>query len=207
MKLKHLLFISLATFIFVSCNKKASQSANFDYGKVENSVYSNSFFKFDIQLPEAWEILTQEQNQNLMQEESKEKNLQAEEKSINLLTALKNADETNEDEFFTNLSVIAEKLDASDRVENGTDYLMHTRKALDDTGIKREYPDKATSLEKINGVEFATMRVNTTEPGLNFMQKFYTAIINDYALTFITTYNNDAQQVELNNILKTLKFK
>ena len=103
--------------------------------------------------------------------------------------------------------MIAEKLDTSDRVENGTDYLMHTRKALDDTGIKREYPDKATSLEKINGVEFATMRVNTTEPGLNFMQKFYTAIINDYALTFITTYNNDAQQVELNNILKTLKFK
>lgn len=209
MKPKYLLFIALTAFIFISCNKskKTSKPLHFDYGKVENSVYSNSFFKFNIQLPETWEILTQEQNQHLMETESEDKNLQSEEKSVNLLTALKNADETDEDDFFTNLSVIAEKLDGSDRVKNGTDYLMLTRKALDDTGIKREYPDKGTTLEKINGTEFSTMRVNTPEPGLNFMQKFYTMIVNGYALTFIATYNNEAQQAEMNNILKTLKFE
>ncbi len=204
MKLKHLFLITILAVTAISCNKKGGQPANFDYGKVENNVYSNTFFNFQITIPANWEILPQAQNQNLMEQESADKNLQAEQTSVNLLTALKNETDTLDVGFFTNLSVIAENLKGSDRVKNGTDYLMLTRKALDNTGIKREYPDKATAVETINGIEFSTMRVNTVEPDLTFSQKFYTTIINGYALTFIETYNNEIQHAELNTIMQTL---
>ncbi len=204
MKLKPLFLIVILAVAAVSCNKKGGKPLNFDYGRVENNVYSNSFFNFQITIPANWEILPQAQNQNLMEQESADKNLQVEQTSVNLLTALKNEPDTLDTGFYTNLSVIAENLKGSDRVNNGTDYLIFTRKALDNTGIKREYPDKAITVETINGIEFSTMRVNTVEPDLTFSQKFYTAIINGYALTFIETYNNEIQRIELNNIMQTL---
>ncbi len=205
MKAKYLFLVVFFAVFFVSCNKKQSQPLNFDYGKVENNVYNNSFFKFSIQIPPTWETLTQEQNQNLMNAESADKKANVEQTSVNLLTVLQNENENPGADFYANLSVIAENLKGSDRVKNGTDYLMLTRKALDDTGIKREYPDKGTVIENINGTEFSTMRVNTVDPSLKFSQKFYTTIINGYALTFIESYGDENQQIELNKIIQTLK--
>lgn len=205
MKAKYLFLVAFLAVFFVSCNKKQSQPLNFDYGKVENNVYNNSFFKFSIQIPPTWETLTQEQNQNLMNAESADKKANVEQTSVNLLTVLQNENENPGADFYANLSVIAENLKGSDRVKNGTDYLMLTRKALDDTGIKREYPDKGTVIENINGTEFSTMRVNTVDPSLKFSQKFYTTIINGYALTFIESYSDENQQIELNKIIQTLK--
>ena len=205
MKAKYLFLVAFLAVFFVSCNKKQSQPLNFDYGKVENNVYNNSFFKFSIQIPPTWETLTQEQNQNLMNAESADKKANVEQTSVNLLTVLQNENENPGADFYANLSVIAENLKGSDRVKNGTDYLMLTRKALDDTGIKREYPDKGTVIENINGTEFSTMRVNTVDPSLKFSQKFYTTIINGYALTFIESYGDENQQIELNKIIQTLK--
>lgn len=205
MKAKYLFLVAFLAVFFVSCNKKQSQPLNFDYGKVENNVYNNSFFKFSIQVPPTWETLTQEQNQNLMNAESADKKANVEQTSVNLLTVLQNENENPGADFYANLSVIAENLKGSDRVKNGTDYLMLTRKALDDTGIKREYPDKGTVIENINGTEFSTMRVNTVDPSLKFSQKFYTTIINGYALTFIESYSDENQQIELNKIIQTLK--
>ena len=205
MRPKHLFLITLLAVFFVSCNKKKSQPLNFDYGKVENNVYSNSFFKFSIQIPPIWETLTQEQNQNLMDVESADKKADVEHTSVNLLTVLQNDYENSGADFFANLSIIAENLKGSDRVKNGTDYLMLTRIALDDTGIKREYPDRGTVIETINGIEFSTMRVNTVDPSLKFSQKFYTTIINGYALTFIESFGDENQQIELNKIIQTLK--
>lgn len=206
MKARHLFLISILALVFVSCNKKESKPLNFDYGKVENAVYKNSYFKFSIDLPSNWEFLTQKESQNLLDAESADKNMQTQ-TSVNLLTALEDEKLNPNADFLANLSIIAENLKGSDRVKNGTDYLMLTRKALDDKGIKHEYPDKGSMTEKINGTEFSTMRVNTVEPGLTFSQKFYTTIVNGYALTFIQSYVNENQLVELDKTMQSLEFK
>ena len=41
------------------------QPKNFDYGKIENGVYANSYFDFEIPVPPTWSVQNKEQVQQL----------------------------------------------------------------------------------------------------------------------------------------------
>ena len=207
MKTKQLYLLALLSITFIACNKKESKPLNFDYGKVENSRYENSYFKFKLQVPANWVTLSQEQNKNLMNSERANKKLMDDLSTVNLLTASQFEIGKTDSAFNPSLTIIAENLKGSDRVNNGTDYLMFTRKALETDGVKREYPDKATVIETINGTEFSTMRVVTNDAGISYTQKFNTIIINGFAVTFIQTYANEDERIVLEKALGTIQFK
>ena len=65
-QLKFIGLILILSFLGCNTNKKI-----FDYGKIENGKYHNTFFELEITLPPDWAIRTQEQLQNLTEKGKK----------------------------------------------------------------------------------------------------------------------------------------
>ena len=62
------------------------------------------------------------------------------------------------------------------------------------------------SAKLINGTEFTTMRVITTDDNRTYSQEYYTMLVDDFALTAILTYATENERTILENALSTIKF-
>src|SRR5438552_17365781 len=63
------LALSILLLVVVSACKQSSKiPENFDYGKIENGVYSNNYFDFEIPIPEKWVVQDKEQVKQLQKE-------------------------------------------------------------------------------------------------------------------------------------------
>ena len=85
MKTRCLIFLTLIALIAFSCNKPHKVN-EVDYGKTENGKYTNPFFNFELTLPMNWHVLSNPENNRLMN------------KSNELLSADNKAKNTNIEE-------------------------------------------------------------------------------------------------------------
>ncbi len=200
-----LLFLTLA---FAACNKPTNEkSHDFDYGTIEKGIYHNSYFKFSIKVPSNWATLTQEQNQNLMNQNAAGSKDVSKITTVILLTASQFELGETDTVFNANMIILAENIKGNARIRNSSDYLKLTRQALEKEPVKREYPEGLVPVQNINGTEFSTMRVVTTDSNKSYNQNYYTVIVNDFALTAIQTYATEDERIILENAFSTIKFK
>ncbi|PKP29335.1 MAG: hypothetical protein CVU01_00475 [Bacteroidetes bacterium HGW-Bacteroidetes-18] len=206
--------IVLLTVLTLSCNSN-SNPKDFDYGKVENNKYHNSFFKFEMDLPSNWVVQTKEQTDNITKmgqelvagdDENMKAVIKASEiNSANLLTIFKYEVGTPV-EYNPNFSLIAENLKNAPGIKTGSDYLFQSRRILEQSQVQYDQIDQEFKKEMINNKEFYLMNASINYMGLSIKQVYYSTIQNGFCLSIVISFIDDEQKMDLDKIINSLKF-
>jgi|ERR1051326_7171713 hypothetical protein len=206
----------LLLVVVCACKQSSKIPENFDYGKIENGVYSNNFFDFEIPVPEKWIVQDKEQvkqlqkqGEELIAEKDKElaKKVKAGDISTAiLLTVFRNRTDSAvaSDQFNSSFVILAENLGTLSGINKGDEYLTHAKTFLQQSGYK--FPSGFYS-EKIGNKKFDGMDVSMNQKGTEVKQSYYSTIAKHFALSIIISFVTDEQERELKNILNRIKFE
>src|SRR4051812_32072429 len=137
--LKILLFIALTTL--TACNKSTpiTEVEGFDYGRVRNDKYTNTFFNIEMNVPKGWSIQDDTQRKEIMKQGGEEvfkdddkmkKVLKASEiTTANLFMAFAKKPGTNV-EYNSNILLLAENIEQYPGLKSGDKYLENAAKLL-----------------------------------------------------------------------------
>lgn len=203
----------LMVFTF-SCDLN-SKPKGFDYGRVENNKYTNSFFNLEVNLPPKWIVQTKEQTDNLVE---KSKNIVAGDNKN--LKAMINASEVNSAnllaifqyevgspvEYNPNLMMVAENLKLTPGIKTGSDYLYQARKLIKQSQIHYDSIDEEFKKVMIGNQEFYVMKASLSYAGLTIRQEYYSTIANGFGVSTIISYVTDEQKDILTKVIHSMKF-
>jgi len=207
----------LLLLLVISCQQPGKIPENFDYGKVENNVYKNQYFHFQLPVPADWAVQNKEEIDKMMKqgseyinEHSKDKNM---DKAIQasavttatLLTVFKNKTDSVTGEFNSSFMIIAENLGSRSGVRSGKDYLMAAKKLMEKSGIAYQFPNDF-QFDKIGNRKFDVMPVSITTNGLDVGQVYYATVEKNFAISVIISFAGDEQKNQLVNIIDKIKF-
>jgi len=204
---------SVLLFALVGC-KEAEK--NFDYGKIENGVYTNDYFDFNIPVPQSWDVRNDEQVKQLQKKGSglisgnnKELEAKIDEADVNtivLLTVFKNKDDTAANKFNPSFIILCENLQGSPDIKKGKDYLDHAKYLMQQSKMPYQFtPEYFT--EKIGNKEFDRMDAVLDGQMGGIQQSYYSIIDKGYALSIIISFVDTDQKTELKEIINKIKFK
>jgi hypothetical protein len=206
------LTLTVCLLLLPACAKKASEEI--DFGTVQNSVYQNKYFGFKINLPPDWNVQDQEARQQLTEAGTKmvvgnDRRMKAivraaEHRTVNLLSVFQHPIGSRV-QFNPSVICMAERVGKFSGIKHGRDYHAAARRLMESSQMKVEFEDKIT-VEELGGVKFDVMQSSLTVGAVTVQQKYYAAIMKDYALVFITSYTTPDHKTALQNILQTLAF-
>lgn len=207
-----IIFLSL---VFFKCTCQENQT-NFDFGNIEDNIYTNSFFNLSINLPVDWSIQSQQEAEYLIKEGRKlvagdDSNLEnaltaAEINTANLIILYQHELGTAVD-YNPSLMMIAENLQNAPGVKTGADYLFHARKLISQAQLKYDHIDEEFEEVDINGQTFYLMNTNINYLGHEIKQKYFSTVLNGFSLSMIISYVSDYQKSELEQSINTLTFE
>ncbi len=188
-------------------------SSRITLGVMENGVYKNNYFGLSVQLPKEWSIQDIESMNQLAETENTSAGGEGETKkpdlsqaeTLNFIMASKypqNQQEAVNPSFICN----SENLSFLQNVKTGKDYLESAKNLLIDSQLPYIF-EKDIYTEKLGEKDFNVMEAFIQSGSTKVTQRYYSAIIKDYALNFIVTYFDDASKAEVDSILKTVSFK
>jgi len=208
----HALILLLCFSVFGGCRRKAADEV--DLGTLNNSVYQNRYFGFQVTVPSAWSIQDREQREHLGEVGRKtlagdDRNMTAalkasEQQSINLLTAFQHPVGTPVP-FNPNLICVAEQVRHMPGIQRGKDYQFHARKIIEAGQVKCSFGEIST--EELGGKSFDVMPVSLTMGSAKVHQKIYATIMKGYALCFIVSFSGQEEESALQKILTSVSFK
>ena len=204
---------SVLLFALVGC-KEAEK--NFDYGKIENGVYTNDYFDFNIPVPQSWDVRNDEQVKQLQKKGSglisgnnKELEAKIDEADVNtvvLLTVFKNKEDTTAVKFNPSFILLCENLQGSPDIKKGKDYLDHAKYLMQQSKMPYQFtPEYFT--EKVGNKEFDRMDAVLDGQMGGIQQSYYSIIDKGYALSIIISFVDADQKTELKEIINKIKFK
>ncbi len=137
--MKGLFAIALLFICLVSCNN-TGKPVDFDYGHVENGIYSNTYFDVSINLPQNWVVQSQEQTDKMVEQgsdliagedENMKTVLKASEVNVaNLLSAFQYEYGSAVD-YNPSIVINSENIKNFPGIKNGADYLFQAKKLLE----------------------------------------------------------------------------
>ena len=215
MKSKHTTVTLYALFIillFVGCENTPDNSV--DLGKYESGVYTNTYFKLKVTVPEPWYVMDDETRIEFMKKSykvvaGKDENLNAvfeaaELNNLNLLTASQHPPGAPVSSN-PSLILIAEKVKHLPGIVRGKDYHFHTKKLMESSALKVSYPVEIYE-EQIDDIPFDVLEIQIVMGTNTIRQKHYSTIMNGYALLFGLTYTDDEGLDKLNEIISAVDF-
>jgi hypothetical protein len=189
---------------------------DFDYGKIENNRYTNSYFDMAMNVPVGWRVQSKEQAEKIMKKGEEmvagdNENLKAimrasDVNTANLLVVFKHEVGAAVD-YNPIYMLVAENLKNTPGVKTGGDYLFHASKLLKQGQMQYDSMDSEFGQTTINGVDFYVMNAMVKYMGLTVRQKFYSTIMNGFALNAIISYSNRADELELTEAIESIQFK
>ena len=207
-----LFFFVVVLLAVAGCKQKPK---NFDYGKIENGVYTNNYFDFEIPVPPNWAVQNKEQVQQLQKtgEElvsGSNKELAAKIKAADirtaiLLTVFKNKTDTVTEKFNSSFIILSENLGGMP-IKKGSAYLEHAKEIMQQSNMSYQFAPNYAS-EKIGNREFDRMDVTLGGQTPNVQQSYYSVIDGGFALSVIISYEDEEQKAELRNIINKIKFR
>ncbi|MET0393338.1 MAG: hypothetical protein ABW019_09365 [Chitinophagaceae bacterium] len=212
--MKLTVFLLLLTGI-VACKDSARIPDDFDYGKVENQVYRNQYFGFEIPLPSDWALQSREEMEKLRQKgramiERSNKDMAgtlkaSEINSAMLLSIFRYKPDSVTGEFNHSLTVLAENISKIPGIKTATDYLENTQKLI--TQSRMPYQTSGIHHQKVGGRDFDIMTITMNLQGLSIEQLYYVTVIRDFVVGMIISYGNGRQEQELKDIVSGIRFK
>lgn len=217
---KNLIYTGLLCLVFLMESCQGEAEKNFDYGRVEDNRYVNSFFKFEIDIPKDWNVQPNEYYDKY-KEEAKDllagddKNLRTAIdatviNSAHLLTLFKYSTDDTYD-FNPKLNITAENINDKPEFKTGKDILENTarflkKSNLENTNVQIEYIDEEFEKRIIGNQEFYIMNATFNYNGRIIKQVLYSTIIKGFSIGAVMAFTNDREKSELINIFNTVKF-
>lgn len=204
-----------ALFLITSC-KVENTPDNFDYGKVEEGKYVNSYFDLEMTLPSDWSVQTQEQMENITkvgkdlvagEDENMKAIVKASDVNTANLLAVFQYEYGSAVEFNPNFMVIAENIKRAPGIRSGKDYLFQSRKLLTQSQFQYDRIDEDFEKEIIDGTEFYKMKTEVNVMGINVRQVYYSTILKDFSFNVIISFSSDAQREDLLRVVQSMVFK
>lgn len=191
----------LAILFFFTGYVKAQTS--FDYGKVEENIYSNTFFNCTISLPENWVVVDLPFDNGVDKEQKKDI---SEIFSANLLSIFKYPLNSGTQKN-PGISIVVENVADYPQVKNGNDYLQFVKNGLENSiDIKNRVIDEVLDKEVINGIEFYKLNFTDSADGIVLKQIYCATVVKGFSFSIIYVYENDLELSVIKKSLKTLKF-
>ncbi len=193
-----------------------AEENNFDYGRVENGVYLNDYFKFRITIPVKWVVQSKEQVERI-KETGKEllagedENMKAvvsasEINSANLLAAFQ-YELGSTVKFNPNIMIVVENTQSTPGIKTGGDYLFHAKRLLEQGQFKYDYLSEEFRKETINGSEFYIMDAYVNYMNMKIQQNYYSTVRNGFSFSVILSYVTDEQKKILLKSLTSMTFE
>ncbi len=208
-------YIALLILVIIASCQTNEKPKGFDYGKVENNIYKNSFFDFNITLPSDWVVQTKEQNDDLVEmgkdlvagnDENLKTAIEASEiNSAYLLTVFKHKVGTAV-KYNPSLMLVAENLKLAPGIKTGGDYLFQTKKFLKQSQVKYNHIDQEFKKVNLDNQEFYKMNLDLNHMDFSIKQSYYSTIKKGFSINAIISYATDEQKDELEKMLNSLKF-
>ena len=206
----------LFAIILTGCNDSNKIPENFDYGKVENGIYKNSFFDFELPIPADWNVQSKEQMEQIGEEGRKiisEHNKELAEKikasevtSATLLSVFKYRDDTITGQFNPSFGIIAENLGRSG-VRTAKGYLEQAKALMERSGITYHFAPEFTT-QRLGNKDFTLMELTARYKGdIDVDQLYYCCVEKKFAISLIASFGNDEQKGEPLKILSNIHFK
>lgn len=183
-----------------------------DLGTIENSVYTNDYFKLRIPVPAGWNVHDAESKKRIMQTGNEElsaskpemaqglnKSLQ---RTLNLL-AFDNLSVASADGGAAALLVGAELIPTGQTLSL-TQYMETTKRLVMSVSGYEVVED--IHLETIGGVQCGAMTLKRAMPGVTLKQKYIGIIRKGYAVFLVTAYTNEDAGRTLDDVFKRSKF-
>ena len=205
----------LGVLLLTSCISGGKPN-DFDYGKVENGIYSNSFFNCELTLPENWVVQSNEQIQGMMQtgedlfvgdDENMRRAIKASEINSAVLVVAFEYELGSAVEYNPNIVITVENLRNAPGVKSGKDYLFHSQKLLSQSNMRYDHIDEDFEEEKIGGAIFYKMGASIGIGDIEVYQTYYSTILNGFSFSIIISHAFEEQREELLNSVSSLKFK
>lgn len=211
--LKKLLLLFASTSLFISCNTEQKMPENFDYGTMENGIYTNDYFKFRFSYDESWNIQSQEQmaktaqlGADMITNETTRNTVKATDvNTANLFSAFRHDLDAEPVEYNYSIVVVAENIKMFPEVKRGKDYLNEAKKLMSQTVIDYDFPDAYETMD-VGGKSFDVMKVTGRYMGASFKQEYLTTIINGFSFSLILSYDTNTQRQELQNLIDGMDF-
>lgn len=182
---------------------------DFDYGRVERSVYRNDFFDMTLRLPEGWQVQTKAQLDSIRADKSgttpSSCAIKASEvTSATLLTVCKFKSDTFFD-FNPTMSILVERIGPRSSTKSARDYLISAQKMLKRSPMRYEATD-SISKEVIGGRLFYRLHARIAQGQQDICQDYYSTLMDGFSFNFILTCSGEDSRQQLRQILSTADF-
>lgn len=218
--LKVLLLISFA--LLAACNnssvKPIDEEEGFDYGRIRNEKYINTFFNLEMNVPKDWHPQNKEEIKELTNEGRKivaagDKNTEAHIKATeintaSLLVVFKYDEEDDFTDYNSNFMLIAENVKNISTKITAEQYLNHAIMLIKRSSLTITEFDKEFEKRTINGIDFYQTTITIDVEGVPVYQTYLVTIENNFALSLVYSYLNEEQKSELEEkVINTIKYK
>ncbi|GJQ61029.1 MAG: hypothetical protein SCALA702_00820 [Melioribacteraceae bacterium] len=213
--MKKVLFAIFLVGILTNCSS-SEKIEKFDYGSIENGVYSNTFFDFSIILPENWVVQSREQIDKIAEQGKdiivgEDENLKAIVKATEINTAnllgVFQFELGSAVEYNPNIMIISENLKNMPGIKKGSDYLFQAKRLLQQSQFKYDYISDELLKETINGTDFYKMDTGINYMGMEIKQTYYSTVLKGFAINIIVSYINEEQRKVISKSLNSLVFE
>jgi hypothetical protein len=211
--LNYALFI-FCSIAFICPTDSLAADDHFDYGKIEKGKYVNSFFNIEMTLRKDWHPLSKESSDYLIKrsidmisQNSEVMGMMVKAAEVNtayLLTVFQ-YEMGSPVPFNPSMLVMSENLRLAPGVKTGSDYLYHSRKALEMSGLPYSFTKKAPESLELAGLRFDAMAAELQHPGMLVHQEYYCAIERQFSLCFILSFTEEEQVVQLRQMMDSLR--
>ena len=178
----------------------------FNEGVLMDSVYSNSFFGFDLPVLDGWDIILLnntrfDKSEENSSKDSLQKNL-SEDNYFQLITLQMN-------EFLPLVNFMVEKTEPIPNVSNAKEYLAYTETYImenSQTDYTR-YVGHAIVETAVGGRPFLNQTFTVNFGEITQFQRNYCVQFDAYIFTIITHYSNQAELDVINELLSGIRWK
>lgn len=206
----------LITAIILSNYNSYGQSDNFDYGHIENGIYTNNYFNLKIILPANWVVQSKEQTESIL--DKGKKLLAGDDKKMSAIIKASEINSANLIAVFQyklgsavkynpSIMIIAENIKNSPGIKNGSDYLFHTRRIMEQGQFKYDFLSKNFRKENIHDIDFYKMDARLTYMGIDIKQVYYSTVLKEFSFNVVISYITDVQKDILIQSINSISFK
>jgi len=212
MKLKIALLLICFSSTFTI--KAQDEEKPFDLGTVEDNVYTNNFFQFNLPFPKGWytkidedQKLTKKTFDNMEGDNADRTDwIDAARVKTAILIVISKYEQGARVSFNPNMVLLVENISDFPGIRTGEDYLYKAVKMLETTNLKTKVKSKEYERHDFSKV-FYSASLLTKMSGMKIKQKLFCTVVDGFCILASCTYETDEELVELYNVISGIEFE
>lgn len=208
------IFLITIVHLFADNSKTAdNEKYPFNYGRMDDTIYTNPFFGFKIAIPSDYFVQNKTQIDYVLSKgkgalnfDSEVLNKAVKEVDVNSMTLLLvyKYETGSPVKYNPSIVIMAENILMQPGIKTGADYLFHVRKGLMQSNLNFDCTvDENTTI--FDKYELYKIDCKVNEGVIQ--QNYFTTIIKRYAFSYIISFSTEVEKNELLSIINSTEFK